>query len=231
MRAVALVVALVAVLAAGCQRAPAPGPVTVKDVATRAADALNAGRYQEAFDLYREAVAQNPDSVPLRYGLGVSASHLARVDDAAGEFLWVVGRAAPESSEGRGARDWLVAAGRWRPEPATAAATTAADAEAAAPGRAVVRGTVAGPNGPIPRQQLFLIGLDGTPTKDQRYRVRADEDGRFSFVGVVPGAYKLTDRIAAAPQWRLRIEVEPSQQLQLDLGSANATAVRDDFKG
>jgi hypothetical protein len=80
------------------------------------------------------------------------------------------------------------------------------------------------------RQQLFLIGIDGTPTQEQRHRVRADEDGRFSFAGVAPGAYKLTDRIAAAPQWRLRIQVEPSQNLLIDLGATNATAVRDDFK-
>ena len=229
MRGGALVLALAAVLAAGCQRAPVPAPAAAKDVATRAAEALTSGRCQEAFDLYREAVGQSPDSVPMRYGLGVAASHLARVDDAAGEFLWVVGRAAPDSAEGLGAREWLVKSGRWRPAPG---ATASAGAEAAAvPGRGMGRGTVAGPDGrPIPRQQLFLIGLDGTPTKDQRHRVRADEDGRFSFAAVAAGAYKLTDRIAATPQWRLRIEVEPSQQLQLDLGSSNATAVRDDFK-
>jgi tetratricopeptide (TPR) repeat protein len=224
-----LVLMLAAALGAGCQRTPAPAPPAAVDVGVRAAEALAAGRYQEAFDLYRQAVAASPESVPLRYGLGVAASYLARVDDAARDFEWVVARAAPDSLEARGARDWLVAAGRWRPV-AAAGPSSARPSEPSA-GQGTVRGTVLGPEGrPLARQQLFLIGLDGTPTQEQRYRLRTDENGRFSFAGVAPGAYKLTDRIAAAPQWRLRIELGPSQNLQIDLGAANATAVRDDFK-
>ena len=55
------------------------------------------------------------------------------------------------------------------------------------------------------------------------------KDGRFRFPKVVAGSYKLTNRIAGQPIWRLRVELKPGESKQLELTPANSTATRDDF--
>jgi hypothetical protein len=50
--------------------------------ATRASAALEAGRYTEAANLFRQALEGTPESVSLRYGLAVALSYIDR--DAAG---------------------------------------------------------------------------------------------------------------------------------------------------
>jgi hypothetical protein len=55
------------------------------------------------------------------------------------------------------------------------------------------------------------------------------EDGQFRFPKVLAGSYKLTNRIAGQPIWRLRVELKPGEQKQLELTPANSTATRDDF--
>jgi hypothetical protein len=77
--------------------------------------------------------------------------------------------------------------------------------------------------------QLFLVGQRGSPTKDERHTLRTDEDGRFLFPKVPAGAYKLTNRLAGQPIWRLRVELKPGESKQLELTPANSTATRDDF--
>jgi hypothetical protein len=79
------------------------------------------------------------------------------------------------------------------------------------------------------RLQLFLKGVPGTPTKDIQYVLRTDEEGAFRFRNVAAGTYKLTNRIAGEPVWRLRVEVPPSREVVLELGPHNSLRARDDF--
>lgn len=46
---------------------------------------------------------------------------------------------------------------------------------------------------------------------------------------LLAGSYKLTNRIAGQPIWRLRVEFKPGEQKTLDLTPANSIAARDDF--
>jgi len=86
------------------------------------------------------------------------------------------------------------------------------------------------PNDVVPVQRMQLILME-YPSRVQYHRVRTDEQGRFRFANVVPGTYKLTDRAAGTPQWRLRVELKPGQDVTLDLGPGNTTRMRDDFPG
>src|SRR6185503_5692815 len=70
------------VLLAGCQSPSQPvRSAAPEDPAAMAAGALAGGRYTDARELYRQALADAPDKVSLRYGLGVANSHLDRRDD------------------------------------------------------------------------------------------------------------------------------------------------------
>jgi len=79
------------------------------------------------------------------------------------------------------------------------------------------------------RQQLFLVGQPNSPTQRERYNLRTDERGNFKFPDVVPGPYKLTDRVAGQPIWRLRVEFKASEVKVLELTPANSTASLDEF--
>jgi hypothetical protein len=80
---------------------------------------------------------------------------------------------------------------------------------------------------PMARLQLFLV--PESPTQKERYHLRTDEEGNFKFPDVVPGPYKLIDRVAGPPLWRLRVEVKPSETKALELTPANSLAMQDDF--
>src|SRR5262249_6304438 len=79
---------------------------------------------------------------------------------------------------------------------------------------------------PAQRAQLFLMEH---PSRVTYLRLRTDEQGYFRFRDVPPGVYKLTERAAGHPTWRVRVEVKPGQDVEVDLGPSNTTAVRDDF--
>ena len=81
------------------------------------------------------------------------------------------------------------------------------------------------------RLQLFLVGQPDSPTKEERYNLRTDENGGFKFPNVPPGRYMLTNRLAGQPIWRLRVELQPAEEKQLDLNPGNSVTVRDDFPG
>lgn len=218
--------AIVALLGVGCS-APAPAPRSETDIAVLAADALDAGQYAKAADLYRRALAKAPESVALHYGLAVALSHLDGKAEAIREFLWVLERAVPGTPEADNARRWLVSVG------ALAARPTASFGpdEPSAASTATVEGrvlSVGGPeSGPLKRQQLVLVEH---PSRVHHYRMRTDEDGRYRFTGVAPGIYKLSDRVTGPAKWRLRVEAKPGQAIFLDLGPDNSTSVRDDFR-
>jgi len=181
--------------------------------------------------LLREAVAKEPTSIQLHYYLAIAATHLGLRDEAVREFKWVLANAAAGSAEAEAARKWLADAGELG---ATVAATTTAPApESSAEASASVRGRVSWPEGepPVPtaRLQLFLKGLANTPTADEYRVLRTDNDGNFEFKNIVPGPYKVTNRIAGSPVWRLRVEVAAGQQVTVDLTPQNSTRTRDDF--
>ena len=211
---------------------PAPQPKAQATDATSAAEALQAGDYQRAAELYRRALAAEPGSVGLHYGLAVAVSYLQLKDETAREFRWVLEQAPPASEEAGVARTWLANAGLLpRPSalpPAPAVAEQHGDQEASLEGHAAFSEDGKAPK-PMRRLQLFLVGQKGSPTNDERHALRTDEDGGFRFPKVRAGSYKLTNRIAGQPIWRLRVELKPGEQKQLELTPANSTATRDDF--
>ena len=231
-RAFAAVI-LVALLTA-CQSPPRPASSPVaEDPATLAARALSVGRHAEAVELYRQALAESPDKVGLHYGLGVASSYLDRRDDAVREFRWVVQYGPSKASEVDAARQWLIRVGALPPVLAARPAPDRADRErqagnASLEGRAVYAEAGQTPQ-PMPRQQFFLVGQPDSPTKEERYNLRTDENGHFKFPDVMPGPYKLTNRVAGQPIWRLRVELKPSETKVLELTQSNSLASQDDF--
>jgi hypothetical protein len=217
-------------LLVACQGpAPAP-PGAAPDLAVQAAEALDKGDYQRAADLYGRALEAAPESLPLHYGLGVAASHLGNKDVAVREFRWVLARGIAGSPEVEAARRWLVSVGAL-PRPAVAAKPADEGpgfSHGSVEGRAVFAEGGEEPK-PAQRMMVILVGQPNSPTKEERYNLRTDENGRFKFPKVVPGPYMLTDRVAGPPKWRMRIEIQPGQEMVLDLTSANSTKVRDDF--
>ena len=231
---------------AACQN-PAPSPPTaattqvVAPAAVRAREAAARADWKAAAPLYREAITAAAADVALHYGLAVAATHLDDRDEAQREFRWVVANASPDSQEYRMARAWLaetVGATTTSAAPASATGATTSGSRATAQverfGDAGLYGRViwsSEPNGPptTQRMQLHLYGVANTVTKDQRYTVRTDEEGRYEFKRIVPGPYKLTNRVAGNPNWRVRVEIESGRDTAFDLHPGNSTNVRDDF--
>jgi len=230
-----LAVALLGLLVlagAACQSPTAPPPAHVElGAAGRAAAALEAGRYAEAVDLFREALAPAPANVALRYGLAVALSYTDR-GAAIREFQWVMASAPRDSQERVESQAWLARAGAL---PASPPPRRPDEPERQA-GTAVLRGRAIFADGaaksqPMGRLQLFLVGQPDSPTKAERYNLRTDENGEFRFPSVPPGPYMLTNRLAGQPIWRLRVELKAAEEKQLDLNSGNSVTVRDDFPG
>jgi hypothetical protein len=236
-RGVLVLAALLAGLAAGaCQNAPVPPPAAEADLPAQAARALETGDYQRAADLYRRAVAGDPERLALRYGLGVAASHLGRRDEAIRELTWVMERGEKGSREARAAESWLRSVGALRRPVEVAAEAPEAPAPDLKPGQGALEGRVMlaradAPNDlqPARRMKLNLIGQPNSPTRLSRYTVRTDEQGRFRFPNAVAGPYRLTDRPAGPASWRLRVEVKAGESQTLELTPANQVSVRDDF--
>lgn len=196
-----------------------------------AARALAGGRYADARELYRQALAEAPDKVSLHYGLGVASSHLDRRDDVVREFRWVVQYGPQTAPEVAAARQWLIRAGALPAMTLNTALPGRSGEErqagnASLEGRAIFAEAGQAPK-PMARLQLFLVP-EGSPEKE-RYHLRTDENGNFKFPNVVPGSYKLIDRVAGQPLWRLRVEFKPSETKALELTPANSLATQDDF--
>jgi len=229
-------VVLIVVLA-GCQAAPPPPRPAAKSAAVLAAEALQQGDAAKAAELYRSALMAEPGNVSLHYGLGVAASHLDRRSEAVREFTWVVERGDKNSSEAIAARRWLASVGAFPRSVVAAQATEEPNqdqdrakqepkaAPASVQGRALFDDT---PGVLVPMERIQLL-LSDYPNKIVYLRLRTDERGYYHFTNVPPGVYKLTDRVAGPPRWRLRVELKPGQDLSLDLNPANSTRVRDDF--
>ncbi len=226
-----VLIALLALLAA-CQAPPRPGQSSAPEDPTRlAARALAAGRYAEALELYRQALSEDPGKVGLHYGAGVASSHLDRRDDAVREFRWVVQYGPPTAPEVATARQWLSRVGALPSTKVDTPAPSRSGEERQAgngslEGRAIFAEAGQAPK-PMARLQLFLV--PESPTQEERYHLRTDEDGNFKFPNVIPGPYKLIDRVAGQPIWRLRVELKPSEAKLLELTPATSLAMQDDF--
>jgi hypothetical protein len=226
-----LAVLCVGLLLGACQRPSttiAPTVQTIVDPAADARAALVANDCAGAVPHLRRALASDPESLFLHFNLGVCSDRLGARDETILQFSWVVANVEPSSAEAQTARRWLIEAGVLAEDPIAEAK------EDPTVGDSTLRGTVAwGEPGRVPapsaRQQLFLKGVPGTPTKELRYVRRSDDSGYYEFKNVAPGTYKLTDVIAGQPKWRLRVTLEPGQSLALDLGPSNVASVRDDF--
>ena len=222
-------------LAGACQRPSAPPPQAAADDATEAAEALEAREYGKAALLYRRALAKDPDNLGLHYGLGVAASHLGLRPEAVREMTWVHERGERGSREVAVAEHWLRSVGALRPTAWAPVSRRTEREEERLPDRGRIEGRALfgepGDVRPMRRMKLSFIGQPGSPTKEARYTVRTDEDGRFRVANAIPGPYKLTDRIAGQPIWRLRVEVKPGETQALDLTPGNSVKVRDDFRG
>jgi hypothetical protein len=200
-----------------------------------AADAIKAFERSDwvlAGRLLREAIVHQPANVTLHYYLAIAATHLQLRDEAVREFQWVLLNAPPGSAEAVAAREWLIAAGVLGTTPATVAAAPQPAVDPIGPGGSL-RGQVVWNEADDPisvsRLQLFLKGLPDTPTHDQYYVLRTESDGQFQFRKVMAGSYKLTNRIAGKPHWRLRVTVQQGEPTTIDLTPQNSTRTRDDF--
>ena len=227
-------VALLLLILPGCQSPSEPTRSPSSETpATRAAQALAAGRHADAAQLYRDALRETPGKIELHYGLAVASSYLDRRDDAIREFRWVLQYGRAGSAEVEASRQWLVQA-RALPPAAYAVATPnrpekeRSAGNASLEGRAMFAEAGRSPR-PMERMQLFLVGQPNSPTQRERYNLRTDEQGNFKFPDVVPGPYKLTDRVAGTPTWRMRVELQPSEVKTLELTPDNSTRSHDDF--
>jgi len=210
---------------AGCQRAPATPaaehPPTVSDL-DEAKQALAVANWGAAAPHLRAALQQAPDSLFLHSNLAICASWLNLTDEADREFQWVHEHAPSDSEEAATARRWLAKRG------------DSAETEAAANRVATdsgVHGIVMWGDPPVPqnRMQIFLMGLPNTPTKDGRYALRTDENGAYAFQRIPAGTYKLEVLLMMKPRWRLKLTLEPGQDLVVDLTPENSVPRRDDF--
>lgn len=229
----ALLLLLLTTLAPACKSPARPAQSSPPEgLEQRASRALAAGRYVDAIELYRQALSSEPGKMPLHYGLAVASSYLDRRDDAIREFRWVVQYGPPKAQEVEAAYRWLLRAGAL-PSVFVAGSQRQPERERT-PGNASLEGKAVsadarGAAQPMARLQLFLVGQPDSPTQLERYNLRTDENGNFKFPDVVPGPYKLTNRVAGQPTWRLRVELKSSEVKVLELTPANSTEVQDDF--
>lgn len=246
-RAGTLAASVLVVALTACQGPPPPPPapaaVPTADAASRAREAIRRQQWAAAAPLLREALGVQPREVSLHYDLAVVATYLDARDEATREFRWVLANADPGSPEYKAARSWLAEAGLLGGAQATASADRGDSARTAdRPGLVHVERTGdAGlygrvtwgpePGGPhaTKRMQIHLWGLPDSPAREQRYTIRTDEEGRYEFKRIVPGPYKLSDRVAGKPVWRLRVQVEPGRETVFDLNPGNSVTIRDDF--
>jgi hypothetical protein len=180
---------------------------------------------------FRLALPKQSGDLGVHYGLAIATSWLDLRDEAVREFEWVVANAPAGSEEARVAREWLARLGG---APSVAGGSTPENVPGAAgderAGDSGVHGQVVWDEGPLKRFQvhLYALGPDGK-SKGMSFHVRTDQSGQYKFSKIPAGTYKLTDNNVGAPQWRLKVDVKPAEDVSIDLNPRNSTKIRDDF--
>jgi hypothetical protein len=207
---------------------------TVLEPMVQAREAMDRKDYGAAVSFLRDALGRQPADLEAHYRLGVSASHLDRVDEAAHEFEWVITHGEPGAAEVQIARKWLAertTARTTTSAPPPILTSTADDVPTQKPELASLTGTAVGPDKPMARLRLFLKGIPGTPARNEYHLLQTDQQGAFHVADVVPGEYMLTNALAGPVRWRLKVALAASERRVLDLSAANDSSVRDDFPG
>ena len=219
---------------AGCGRSPsAPEPSAAGvDPVTLARQAFDRDDCAAAAPMFRTLAGREPENLEFHFKLGMCTSHLSLIDETVREFQWVLAHAPDGSAEAETAQEWLTKAGHL--SSATASASDSSSGADERGGDSGVSGMVtwAEPGAepqPSQRMQVHLIALPGQEIAEQRFTVRTDQDGRYSFKRIPAGSYKVTSSVGGTPQWRLQVKLEPGRETTLDLNSGNSVSVRDDF--
>ena len=121
-----LVVAVLGLTVAGCQRAPALAPAASVEIVgsdtvrlkAEGDELMKQQQYEQAIVKYQAALAQAPTDVSIRFALAVALSHTSHRDETIEHFRFVAQRGAPGSVEVRTAREWLATAGELGDSPA-----------------------------------------------------------------------------------------------------------------
>jgi len=228
-----------AVLLAACQQPPAPLPVTsgVSPVAQLRAegDALMArGDYAAAVEKFRQATDLEPNSVPLRFALGIAYSFLERRPEAIAQLRWVVANASGESTEYQEARRWLLRVGALVESPAVAGRSDVAASDAA--GKKAEQGSVAGQTqwpgvSPAEHGVPIRISLAGAEDATRQVGMRRDVSlgERFEFKDVPEGQYRLVGVFDDRIIWDQRITVKGGKQTDVALTQGASSVPRDTF--
>jgi tetratricopeptide (TPR) repeat protein len=237
----ALVVALVAGVASGCEQG---GPTPTQRASTAArpgAAALKArgdelsgrGQYDGALAAYQEGLRQEPNDVALRYAVAVTLASLDRRPEATEAFRWVAANGLPGSEPVEKAETWLRAAGALattnEPTPDKSADK---QSDSQAPDtrlRGHITWANVDPNRPAPRVHLRLEGADAS-TRGAVYNTAATLNGDYEFVAVPPGAYRLTAQspLINVRLWELNVTVQEGTTV-VDLSEASSAAPGTSF--
>ena len=260
MQFVPLLVAVAATaLALGCQQAPAP-PAAVADSTalalphvSRAAklkaegDALVAkADHRAAAEVYRRAVALDPDDLSILFALGTAHTFLDQKREATEAFRGVVARGDPASVEYREARRWLAAAGvavglalppAGAPE---SASPQKPGTEVVAAPEKIVGGRLVGhmewpgidPKVRSIRGEMWIYGAEASTEGVKRSRP-ISLGGRYHFYDIPPGQYRITARLFVQPKdvmvWDQKVRVEEGRPTEIVLTPATALVPPDKF--
>ncbi len=216
-----------ALVFAGCQRAPekpTSAPLAAVTDLEQAKKALAVANWAGAVPHLRAALRKDPDSLFIHYNLAICATWLDKQDEAVREFQWVLDHASSDSDEATTARKWLAKKGK---------SVEISEVVHNNPfvGDSGLHGVVMWGQPPVlqNRMQLLLIGLPDSPTKDVRFVLRTDQDGHYEFKRIPAGSYKLEVLLEMKPRWRLKVAVEPGQDVAVDLTPENSFPARNDF--
>ena len=204
---------------------PRPEPARLPSVlnpTVQAAELVELGDYEGAWQFYQEALASAPEDVSLWYALGVTLSHLSRRQETTDAFRYVVDRGRPESEEVRVAREWLISAGVLaRPVVFTSApAAEAAEAKAAVKGK-VTWGEPERGGAPF-KARLLLHGVAGA-AEGKRFGKRVTLGQVYRFEQLPAGSYRLIGSVEGQRLWDLTLDVEEGKEVILDLSRDNSS--------
>jgi hypothetical protein len=229
-----IVVATTLALAlAGCQRSsgPMPPPQAEASFETLQADGdarLRERDWEGAVRAYEAALARNPASLPVRYGLGVAQAQLDRREQATAAFGWVVEHGPADRDEVRMARQWLTDAGVFKTRVvAEAAPSETRVAPTAVPGGGLLQGRTEwpglDPNRSRPNVQILLEG-DDSSTRGLRYMAKAALNDPYRIEKVMPGHYRVLAQVGPTRVWETAVAIRADTPTVLDLTQATAIA-------